>query len=138
VLTFPTGDPKFDQPGGVHVGGAATVSLLSSVLTLHANVDGAWVSGGNWSIDYKIGVSVVPIASKVFLIRPYVFLKGVQQIDNNPGSDLRVAAGVQGLIIDFITVEAGMSYRFLSEATPHDLPDDTGTWSFNIGAGVAF
>jgi hypothetical protein len=138
VLTFPTGSPKFDSPGGARVGGAATVSILNSVLNLHANVDGAWISGGNWAIDYKIGVSVVPLATKIVALRPYVFLRGVQQIDNNPGSDLRVAAGVQGLLFDFITVEVGMSYRFLSDTTPHDLPDDNGTWSFNIGAGVAF
>ncbi len=138
VLTFPTGDPRFDQPGGGRVGGAATVSILHSILDLHANVDGAWVAGGNWAIDYKVGVSVVPLASKVLLLRPYVFLKGTQQLANNPGSDVRVALGVQGLILDFVTVEAGMSYRFLSDTTPHDLPDDNGTWAFNIGAGVAF
>jgi hypothetical protein len=138
VATLPSGDRRFNNTAGGRVGGAATVSILKSIVNFHANVDGAWLEGGDWAIDFRTGVSVVPLATKILLLRPYVFLNGRQSLAKNAGTDLRVAAGVQGLLLDFITVEAGGSYRFMNGTTPHDLEIDDGTWAFNIGAGVAF
>jgi len=138
LFTLPTGQHRFDDVVGGRVGGAATLTALDSILAVHANVDGAWISGGHWVIDYRVGVSVVPLATKILLVRPYIFLNGKQALETNPGSDLRVAAGVQGLLFDFVTVELGGSYRFLSQATPTEFGTDEGTWAVQLGAGVAF
>lgn len=136
--TLPSGDRRFSREAGGKVGGAVTVSVLKSIVNFHANVDGAWLEGGEWAINYRTGVSVVPLATKILLLRPYVFLNGRQSLARDSGADLRVATGVQALLFDFITLEAGGSYRFLSQATPSDLETDTGTYSFHVGAGVAF
>jgi hypothetical protein len=138
IASFPTGDPRFDTMAGGRVGGAASIALFKSMLVLHANVDGAWLSDGHWALDYRFGASGVPIATKVLLLRPYVYLDGVQQLGNTPGCDLSVRGGVQGLLLDFLTVEVGGSYRFVAQDIPSGQSNDLGTWSFNIGAGVAF
>src|SRR5205807_8801507 len=63
--TLPSGDRRFDHAVGGKVGGAATISVLKSIVNVHANADLAWLSGGDWGVDYRFGVSLVPIASKI-------------------------------------------------------------------------
>ncbi len=48
----------------------------------------------------------------------------------------RVTPGVA--LADFITLEAGGDYRFVSDTNPAGLPDDRGTWTIEVGAGVVF
>jgi hypothetical protein len=137
--TIPTSSsPHFDKHRGGEVGAAASAGLFGQALVFHANVDGGWRDGGWTSINYRFGVSVVPFATKILLVRPYVYLDGKQRLHDQAGSELRVAAGAQALVLDFITLEAGGDYRFLNDATAHGLGDDRGTWTFEIGAGVAF
>ncbi|MEZ0230696.1 MAG: hypothetical protein ACAI25_18890 [Planctomycetota bacterium] len=138
VITIPSGDRRFVKDAGGRVGGAVTVAILKSILNFHGNLDAQWAEGNHWAINYRTGVSFVPLATKLLLLRPYIFLDGKQALANESGADLRVAAGAQALLFDFITVEAGGAYRFFTQATPSELDHDEGTWSFHVGAGVAF
>ncbi len=138
VLRLPSGDRRVSREAGGRAGGAMTISILKSIVNFHANVDGQWAEANHWSVNYRTGVSIVPLATKLILLRPYVFLDGRQALGNDAGADLSVAAGVQALLLDFIPLEAGGSYRFLAQTTPHEVPEDDGTWAFHVGAGVAF
>jgi hypothetical protein len=141
-VTLPSGDRRFDHSTGAELGGAVSAALLQSRVVLHANVSGQFIDTGNWALNFRGGVSVVPLASKVLVLRPYIYLDGHSTFIGRTGSDLSVAAGAQALLLDFIQVEAGASYRFLANGgngPARDGPsNDTGTWSLSIGAGVAF
>jgi hypothetical protein len=138
LATLPSGDRRFSKDAGGALGGAATVSLFDSRFAVHANIDGGWFEGGNLGIRWRFGVSAVPLATKILLLRPFVYLDGRQRIETNAGTELRVAAGAQALLLDFITLDAGFEFRFLSQTTPSELANDQGTWKFEIGAGVVF
>jgi hypothetical protein len=138
IATFPSGDPRFDKSTGFAVGGATTIAVFGSRLAIHANVDGAWRSGGQVAIDYRIGASIVPLATSVILVRPFLYLDGAQELDHAPGSNIRIAAGAQALLFDFLTFELGGDYRLLGTANPDSLSKDLGSWTVDLGAGVVF
>jgi hypothetical protein len=119
------------------VGGAATATLLDSRLAFHVNVDGSF-RDNTQALHYRVGTSVVPIATNVILLRPFAYLDGRAFIRDASGGDLRVAAGAQALLFDFLTLQAGFDYRFLDDSEPSKNSTDKGTWAFDIGAGVAF
>jgi hypothetical protein len=143
VGTLPSGGHNVPDTSGLEVGGAVTAAIAKSMVAFHGNMSGEWLSSGNnWALKWRLGVSLVPLATKVLLLRPYLYLDGKETFAGNTGSQMSVDAGVQALVIDFVQVEAGARYRFLSNGgngPDHDGPsNDTGTWSFEIGAGVAF
>jgi hypothetical protein len=142
LATLPTGDRTFDHATGATIGGAVTAALLKSVLCLHANCDAQYIDGGQWNLNWRAGLSVVPIATKAILLRPYAFLQGKQAYYGQTGTDIWVAVGAQALLLDFIQVEAGGRYRFVDNGgvgpERYGPSHDEGSWAAEVGAGVAF
>lgn len=135
---LPTGDKRFSLKSGVDVGGALTMTALDEVVAFHVNVAGSWHEGGDTEIKFRVGPSLVPIATKVILLRPYVYLDGREVLHSDTGLDLRVAFGAQALLFDLLTVEIGADWRFMAQPVPEGIARDEGTWRVEVGAGVAF
>jgi hypothetical protein len=140
IARFPTASKRLDidSRSGVEVGGAMTGELFESVLALHANVSARWLEHGDTSVRFRVGPSLTPLATSVLLVRGFVYLDGEHALHDNPGTDLRVAAGGQVLLFEVLTAELSGSYRFHASTPPQGLKNDEGTWSLELGAGFAF
>jgi hypothetical protein len=138
VGQLPSANSSLDQKSGIDFGGAVTATAYESRVAFHANVAGSWHEGGDVSIKFRFGPSFVPIASKVILLRPFVYLDGTEEMNSNKGLDLRVAFGVQSLVLDLFTLSLGADYRLVAQSVPEGITHDDGTWRIDVGVGVAF
>jgi hypothetical protein len=146
---LPSGEPKVRDLGRFEYGLAGTFSILNEYLAVHGNIVGVQYEKGDAAFRYRVGVSVVVLATDLVLLRAYGYGDGIEY-GGTPGSDFDLDFGVQAIIAKIFTCEVGSSIRLhdsgkIDDDLKDDLTarqafdrhfDDTGSWGLTLSAGV--
>jgi len=133
-----TGSKSLEKTNELHFGGCGTISILDDRIGVHVNLTSVSYDGGKWAFGYRLGASLVPIASKEFVLRVFAYLDGKDYIGTRThGNDARLFAGVQGLFIECITAEVSVGFKFDAGDLPGYIKD-VSTYGLDVGVGVSF
>lgn len=144
---LPVGEPDVGDLAELEYGGAATFSILNQYLAVHANLSGVQVEGGEAAFRYRLGASVVVLATDALLVRVYGYGDGIEY-EGSTDSDFDLDLGVQAILFKFFFAELGATVRLvdagkIDDDLKKDLGstidrhfDDDGTWGMSLSAGV--
>jgi hypothetical protein len=134
-----------DRTNDFEVGPVVTLAVLDQRLAFHLNLVYANLNAGNnvlrlrageHAFRWRVGVSGVPFAIDDAVIRPYLYVDGIE-LAGSRGSDVRVGIGVQSLFFGHLVVAVGGEYK----VHDGDLPPgarDHGTGGVGLGVGFAW
>lgn len=147
---LPTGEPDVGEVAELEWGGAATFSILNEYVAVHANLAGLNVEGGETAFRYRLGASVVVLATDALLLRVYGYGDGIEY-EGHADSDFDIDLGVQAIVMKIFFVEVGGSVRLVDAGKIDDEVkdgagaaiaavdrhfEDEGTWGLSLAAGV--
>jgi hypothetical protein len=146
---LPTGEPDVRDLARFEWGAAATISVLNQYVSVHGNVAGLTEEEGLQGFRYRLGVSLVPVATDPVLLRIYGYGDGLEY-EGRANSDFDLDFGVQAILFKMFTVELGSSVRIVDAGYIDDTLKDTlraegifdrhfrddGTWELHLSVGV--
>lgn len=146
---LPIGEPDVRDLGRFEWGAAATISVLNQYVSVHGNVAGLTEEEGLQGFRYRLGVSLVPVATDPVLVRVYAYGDGLEY-EGRANSDFDLDFGLQAILFKFFTIELGSSVRIVDAGYIDDTLKDTlraegvfdrhfrddGTWELHLSVGV--
>lgn len=138
TVHWDTGSRLLEKTNELHFGAAATAAILDERVGVHLNLTNVSYASGKWALGYRLGVSLVPFASDLVVLRLFAYLDGKEFIGHRVrGNDARLFGGVQALFFEIITAEVSFGMKFYAGDLRHYLRDDA-TYGLDMGAGVSF
>ena len=133
------------------VGLTGTFALWDDRIGIHGNVGGIFIEEGAQALRYRVGASLVPLATDFLTLRAFAYLDGLEY-EGSADSDIDLELGAQGILFGFLTVEISAGVRLVDSGYVDDhlrdeldavglvdrSLDDDGTWELELGAGLQF
>jgi hypothetical protein len=137
VARLASGAERLGSAWSVEAGLATSAAFLDQRLVLHLNTAYDHAEGGVDSFRYRVGASVVPVRVPGFGLRLFSFFDGLEG-EGTQGSDVRIVAGFQAVILDHLMIGANADYRVATGLPRFRGVEDRGSWGFVATIGLAF